>query len=129
MSIRHWHSSQARHQAGRIPSTWARSILLGVLVALMSLCHSVLIPSAMAGPEREVSAVHSDEGPVHAMECAAGQNLLTPVEKRSDVDHVMSGDMVLLTHLSLAKSTGWDLPAGPSLPPANLRVVFQVFRI
>ena len=95
----------------------------------MSLCHGVLNSTVAASPEIGQDRVHSDESPAHTVDCAAEQSLLPPLEKRSDlsVSTPVDGVSVLATLLTTAHTR--EIPAPLALPPGNVRVLLQVFRI
>ena len=95
----------------------------------MSLCHGVLLSTVAASPETGIDLVHSDESPVHATDCAVDQSLLPPLEKRSDLSVSTSVDIAPVVATLLTTAHTRAIPAPLALPPANVRVLLQVFRI
>lgn len=115
--------------AGWTPSTWRGTLLLSVLFALMSLCHGVLISTVAASPEPGIDLVHSDESPVHIADCAVDQSLLPPLEKRFDPSISSPVDVASVVTILLTTAHTREMPVPLTLPPGDVRVLLQIFRI
>lgn len=111
------------------PTAWRRVLLLSVLFALMSLCHGVLLATVSASSEIGVDITHSDESPSHTVDCAADQSLLPPLEKRSDLFVGTTVDVASVVAILLTTAHTRETPVPLALPPGNVLVVLQIFRI